>query len=395
MTAATNSPPPFPSRRQLLALRVVLLGALLAAFGRFHQPGLGFTALIEFPQSNHGKELPAVRNAPHVDHPGGGGYDGQFYAQVAVDPLLRDRAIDRALDAPPYRARRILFSWTAYALGAGQPAAILRAFAVQNLICLVLLGWVLCRWFPVVEARSTWPWAACLYGYGLVASARHSLTDGPSVLLLALAVMAMETGRVWLTAATLGVAGLGRETNLLGLSILASPRLVRPPFLKLAAAATLAILPLWLWQDYLYSIYRSTAYSGAHHITTPLVASLQQWRDVVAAVWNTGGASRERFSLMVLVSLFVQLGFLAWRRDWQSPWWRLGMINALLMLVVHPAVWEGTPGAISRVVLPMTLAFNVGLPRDHPWFWPLLVAGNLSVLASLELLRVPVISAWL
>ena len=46
---------------------------------------------------------------------------GQFYVQLALDPLLRDPAIEQALDNFPYRSRRILFSWTAFLLDLGQP----------------------------------------------------------------------------------------------------------------------------------------------------------------------------------------------------------------------------------------------------------------------------------
>ena len=49
------------------------------------------------------------------------------------------------------------------------------------------------------------------------------------------------------------------------------------------------------------------------------------------------------------------------------------------MLVVGPAVWDGIPGAITRVVLPMTLAFNILVPR-HRWFLPLWVLGNANLL---------------
>ena len=44
-------------------------------------------------------------------------------------------------------------------------------------------------------------------------------------------------------------------------------------------------------------------------------------------------------------------------------------------------VWEGYPGASTRVLLPMTLAFNVLVPRGRRWL-PLLLVGNLSVAAS-------------
>ena len=74
--------------------------------------------------------------------------------------------------------------------------------------------------------------------------------------------------------------------------------------------------------------------------------------------------------------------------DWKNPWWRVGISYVLLMVVLGPNVWAGYSGSATRVLLPMTFAFNVILPRDL-WFWPLFALGNLTVLHSLE-----VIQAW-
>jgi hypothetical protein len=46
------------------------------------------------------------------------------------------------------------------------------------------------------------------------------------------------------------------------------------------------------------------------------------------------------------------------------------------------AVWEGFPGAAPRIVVPLTLAFNVVVPRGLRW-WPVLLLGNLSAIGTL------------
>ena len=78
------------------------------------------------------------------------------------------------------------------------------------------------------------------------------------------------------------------------------------------------------------------------------------------------------------------------RADWRSRWWRVGAVFLTLMLVADPVVWEGYPGAYTRVLLPMTLAFNLLLP-GRKWFWPLLVLGNLSVIPGIQALRIPLV----
>jgi hypothetical protein len=58
------------------------------------------------------------------------------------------------------------------------------------------------------------------------------------------------------------------------------------------------------------------------------------------------------------------------------------------MAALGPAVWEGVPGAVPRVLLPMTFAFNAVLPKNR-WFWPLFVLGNLTVLPALHAIQAP------
>ena len=95
-----------------------------ASVARFYHRGTGFTALIGFPPAGD-SEPPALQAVPHYQYPLWASYDGQFYAQRALDPLLRDPTIDRGMDLAPFRARRILFSGTAYVLGMGKPVWIL------------------------------------------------------------------------------------------------------------------------------------------------------------------------------------------------------------------------------------------------------------------------------
>lgn len=65
----------------------------------------------------------------------------------------------------------------------------------------------------------------------------------------------------------------------------------------------------------------------------------------------------------------------------------------MLFIFLGPAVWGGYPGAAARVVLPMTLAFNVLVPRGLRW-WPILLLGNLSALSAVDQLRPPGIESY-
>ena len=375
------------TRTACVAIALASIAFFIASVARFYHPGLGFTALIGFP-AGHEYEAPALRDIPHYDYTGAGVYDGQFYAQRALDPLVRDPLVDRAMDLAPFRARRILFSWTAYAAGLGRPKWILEAYALQNVVAWLLLAVVLARWLPPTTPAGLAAWGACLFSHGLLWSVRFALLDGPSLLLTALAIRLAENGRPFTSAALAGVNGLGRETNLLGALALPLPRTWRD-WARLAGMGLLAVLPLLLWEDYLRSIYRSTIAAGADmQLTRPGRALFFTAGGIVGAVRSLGLFSGAGLDLCIVGPLIVQAVFLAVRPRPAAGWWRVGLGYLLLFLVLDRVLLSPSTGAITRVMLPMTVAFNVLLFREFrpARFWGWFFAGNLHVIPGLWVL---------
>ena len=189
------------SRHIARALRCLGYGLVAALFTwivlLFYIPGEGFTYLIEFGELNHSRFLPEVRAVNHFELPHSYGYDGQWYAQIAVHPLLTDPELKGAVATLPYRARRILFEWTAWVLGGGNPIRVMNAYALQNVACWFLLAFLLLRWFPPVSWGIGFRWAAVLFSFGLIFSMRGALPDGPSLLVVALGMALLESGRSW------------------------------------------------------------------------------------------------------------------------------------------------------------------------------------------------------
>jgi hypothetical protein len=387
-TGTTAAPRPAAARtaRVCSTLALALVAYFVASVAGFYQTDAGFTAFIGF-SGGHDYEVPAMAGVPHAHI--GGGYDGQFYAQLALVPLLKDPAIDRALDNPAYRARRILFSWTAYAAGLGRPAWVLQAYALQNVICWLLLAWLLTRWIPPTTPRRLALWAACLFGQGLLASVRLALTDGPSLLLLASAVAAAERRRLWTLSAVLGIGGLARETNLFGLTLLPRPRTLSQG-IATALAVVVAAAPLLIWQDYLFSIYRSMTFANQNQLAMPFDAFFFKWETTVQGVLRDGVRTPHMLALAATLGLTAQAVYLviSVRRHAASAWWRLAAPYVVLMCGLDFAVWGGYPGAATRVLLPMTIAFNVLLDAEGPArFWPWYIAGNAALLYAADVLR--------
>jgi hypothetical protein len=349
----------------------------------FYIPGQGFTYLVSFGGRESARYIPELRATNFYAQRDSYGYDAQYYAQIAMHPRL-DATLRHGVDSLSYRARRILFCWTAYALGLGHPAWVLQVFAVQNIVAWLLLAWVLLRWFPATTWQNFLRWFAVMFTFGMAFSVRGALVDGPSLLLIAIGMALLEKGRPWWSAAVLGVAGLGKETNLLAGAIFA-PEDPRPSNTRAWATAVgrglLVIAPLALWLAALQVWLGKAGDVGARNFDWPFVGYVHKWRETLTPFFTKGSGVIGRASLVVMIGLSVQWLFFAFRPRWRDPWWRLGASYTLLMVVLGDAVWEGYPGAAGRVLLPMTLAFNVALPRGRRW-WALLILGNILVWPS-------------
>ncbi|HLP01620.1 MAG TPA: hypothetical protein VK163_06315, partial [Opitutaceae bacterium] len=196
----------------------------------------------------------------------------------------------------------------------------------------------------------------------------------------------------WLAALVLGMNGLGKET-----CVLAGSALVRPRentlrgWAGVALRGLLAAAPLLLWTAYTILHFGAGASdTGARNFAAPFA---EFWHKAVVSVRELrSGAPLLPYTicgLFAVVSLATQLLFLALRPRWRDAWWRIGVSFGLLMAVLGESVWEGYPSAATRVLLPMTLAFNLLLPRGWRW-WPVFLLGNLSILGTPNFLRLPV-----
>jgi len=353
---------------------------------RFYHPATGFTALIGFADGL--TEAPAMREVAHFKYPPWAGYDGQFYAQRALDPLCRDPRVDRAVDLPAFRARRILFSWTAYAFGFGRPAWIIEVYALQNVVCWLLLAWVLAAWIPPASGRGLALWIACLFSHGVLWSVRFALLDAPSLLLIACAVRAVEAGRPVVSAAIVGIAGLARETNLLAAAAQPLPT-DRRGWMRLAATVALAAIPLLLWEDYLRSIYRSTITAGVEP-TFVMPGSLlaSRWIQTFADLRKGGLFSGAWLPFGVVSSVIAQAVYVLLRREYNVTWWRVAVPYVALLLLLDRTLVDPHTGAITRVLLPLTAGFNILLAREpRPVrFWSWFVVGNLHLLWAVRVM---------
>jgi hypothetical protein len=379
--------------RSLLAVvpHLLVTFVFLNSVAQFYRPGTGFTSMLVIGSRFDRHAPPAVRNVPR-EIVNGPGYDGQFYAQIATDPLLRDAdALQGSVDFLGFRARRVLFPAIAYVVGFGDAARIIQAYALLNVFAWLLLALLLLRWLPVGGVRPALAWAACLLTHGMLASVNQALLDGPSMLLIAAAVVAVERQRPWFASAILALGGLARETNLLAGSILLPTRTrLFSGLTRAVLQAALMVVPLGLWLAYLDRLELSPFVSQGQTFSPPLVAFLGKWQATMDELRVEGWlGSFARHSLLSLVAISTQAAvLLCWYRRAEQPWWRVGIVYVGLMMVLGPTIWAGYPGAFARILLPVTFAFNILLPESR-WFWPLFVLGNANILQGVQGITVP------
>lgn len=369
-----------------MRMGLVLLFAVLV--GRFWHPYNGFTQFLQIDVRMASVMVPWLREVPVSVQKQPGSYDGGYYAQIATAPSLRDPALKTAIDDPGYRARRILLAAAAWALGGGEPRAVVHAYACLNIALWLVLAVVLWRVFPVDTLRGNLAWAALLFGAGTLFSVRFSLTDLTAMLLLAGATLLVERNRQGVAATLIGAGALARETAVLGaVTFWNGIADVARTRARAVLWLGLALLPLAGWLLYVRHALGSSG-AGLGNLGWPLTGWFARWSELLGGFDATGNPRLVIESVLEHVALAVQVVYLLWRRQPDCPWWRLGAAYVVLFVVLGHAVWGGFPNAATRVLLPLTLAFNVRVVRDRARLvWLLL--GNLSVFAGLHALWQP------
>ncbi len=366
--------------RQAYWVASLLFAALVLA--KF-SPQTGFTSLIRFGETWQDRRLSAMKPLPVATVPKSNGYDGQFYAQVALDPLLRSPELERVLDAPAYRARRVLVPAAAALVGLGSPWRTLQIYALLNVVCWFALGWLLRASIDTMDWIGFARWAGCMFSMGVLDSVRQSLIDLPALLLLSLAIRAYAQSRATRPTLLLALGNLAKESTLVGTvalygdGLVVSTRRNRSLFAIFAAA-----VPLGVWSLYvLHRFSGSSASEGLGNFTWPFLGLLTEAKLCLHELLAGNFDGRFAFGLLAIVGLLIQ-AIVLWRTpQFKSPWWRVGAAYSLLLPFLGLWVWSGY-WAACRVVLPLTVAFNLLLPAKRS-FWPLWTIGNLTLLHAI------------
>jgi hypothetical protein len=368
-------------RLHYLGFAAAALFLLMAA--RFWHPYYGFTRFLQIDEAGGRRAISEMRSLPHFTYGAGNDYDGAAYAQIAFHPLLDSPELGAAIDSFPYRARRILGSALAWALAGGNPGRIADTYAALNIGVWLAFAWVLWRLLPVSDGRSWAAWAGLMFSAGALFSVRLALTDLLAVTVLAAALALAERRRPAAALGLVGISGLARETAVAGVVALwRGPWDSWRAWMKNAALLAAAAAPLLAWMAYV----RWRAGPAALDLSSfswPLSGFIGKWMETARNYpAQPGFAWLNTTTLLATVGLTAQAVYIVRRPQPASAWWRVGAAEVALMALLGSKAWEGQPGAVTRVLLPMGLAFSVLAVRQRAsWAW--LILGNLSVLSGI------------
>lgn len=277
----------------------------------------GFLQLIHFGQKFEAHRLAEVQPfVPSELTPWG--YDGQFYAQIAIDPSLKHEGLRQATYGElDYRARRIGLPLLAFCLGMGDPFLILHSYAILNGVFWILLLITLHIHGYLNTFKGFLLTLSVLWTTGTLTSLARALPDLPAVVFVVWAFIAKSQIKA---SIFLGCSALFKETAIL--SILR------------------VLLPT------------SPTSSGYSRM-------IRQWI----------------FSFLMIQAIYLLL-----HCNSRSPVWNAGIGFVLLFLFLGPNVW-GEQYAYSRVLLPLTVSFNFLIHKNNTikWYGAWYIAGNLGM----------------
>ena len=353
---------------------VCLMAAIPVAYVlRSYASDTKFSNLLYFGSYFFGRALTEVKACgPAVTSEFG--YDGQFYCQVAIDPLLRHPdALRDALDIPAYRATRILVSWLAYVGGVGHPCAIIQAYALLGICFWLLLLFGMVHFLRPRTVQDFLCVFAAVMTSGVLFSLHRSLVDLPAATLAFYAASLTGGGAV----ATGAMMLLTKETYFLALPAVCWPTRKHMVEVAIRLAVVLALPAAW----YLYAHLRL---GFMHHDLPNIGLPFAGMIDHVIRAWRNWYPNRifnPRLSqeLFAPFSLLAQAVYLLWRRDPRSAYWRMGIGFAFAYVLLSPDVFVEQL-SFTRDVIPLTVAFNIAMLKQKGWrFAAWFIAGNVGL----------------
>ena len=186
---------------------------LCVAFQSGRDPRTFVRMGLRYLEKSHASAVIKVDRRFQYYPPNVGGYDGQYYYYIALDPAKARYYMDQ----PTYRYTRILYPITARLLALGQPELVPYSLILINWLAIAGGTLAVAAW---LRRRRVSPWFALVYGLfpGLFISLQRDLAEPLAFGLTAFGVYLLAckgNHRVIWAGLTFGLAALTRETTVI------------------------------------------------------------------------------------------------------------------------------------------------------------------------------------
>jgi len=312
----------------------------------------------------------------------GGGYDGQFYWRLAIDPtnLHVERANGVLLDGP-IRASRIAYPTLAWALSLGSAERVSLALIGVNVLAFGALAWAgasLAR----RSSRNIWYGLLLASATGLLMSLARDLIEVVMVAAIIAGVHCVRE-RKWAAAAlTWSVAALCHEQCLFVIGAYALTRMwaiarrqTRTGVADVAWAVPALVFGTWQLVAREQTGKVPILASGSAHIVFPFQGLVQAFSH-----WVRGDIDRQALlvfpQLAVVIALLV-IAFTARTTVAAPDRWILFVtaVGVVQALCLSYGVWEG-PAELRQIVLVPTLACAaIMVSKRRAPFWLFAAVG--------------------
>jgi hypothetical protein len=366
---------------------LILCLPIIAILTTKYNPRNGYLELIMFGKVFKDRRLDVIDK---IDPPTltEWGYDGQMYAQLAIDPLLlQANKLNSVIDGAAYRARRIGMPFMAYILGGGIPEKVIHVFSILNLLFWLGFLILLYKFVGVNKFIDFQLAASLLWTTGTLTSITRSLIDFPAVVMIMISIWINSW---WLISSLFfSYSILVKETGVLGLLSFIWPLRPDRVILKINLIKILIILwPPFLWFIYVSIVFPKETISGLNVFALPFLGISLKVKNAFNLALNSSFtlSSWPLFQIFYIydficpLSFLVQSVYLLRTPRFESNIWRMGIGFCLLLFFLGHSVWNDQY-AYSRVLLPLTYSFNFLIHENEKkltyamWF----VLGNIGL----------------
>jgi len=303
----------------------------------------------------------------------GAGWDGQFYHDVAHDPLIRGD-LWKSIDAPRLRYSRILVPALANLLALGYPARVDWAYRVVILGFVFLGAYWLSRIAVNANRRPAWGLAFCLVPASICSIDRMVTDIALAALCLAFALYANRDSAGLMSYLVLVLAALTRETGLLLIAAYCGWLLYRRHFGRLAIFAT-AALPALSWYAYVRGHTRPFLYHSL--VSIPFSGLVDRFVHPMAYALPVPEAALDvALDYVALLGLVLALLLVcrALRKSGATPATIAMALFALLMVTGwRPGDWLEAYD-YARIFSPLLLLLGLRALESAEWLWALPLA---------------------